>query len=182
MLVFGLSAAVQAGPAETRPTVVWDASNPLNLKWQIVNDTVMGGVSDSRLVVTDAIARFSGNLSLENNGGFASVRTLAAKLDLPPEAGKFVIRIRGDGRTYKLTARRNGSFDGVNYQNEFPTIAGEWQELELSLADFRASWRGRALPEEPSLKAPDIQSIGLIIADKKDGRFQLEIEWIKLSP
>ena len=44
--------------------------------WQVVNDDVMGGVSTSRFSVTNGVAVFRGEVSLENNGGFASVRSL----------------------------------------------------------------------------------------------------------
>ncbi len=42
--------------------------------WQAVNDGVMGGVSDGRFRMTERqTLEFYGTLSLENNGGFASV-------------------------------------------------------------------------------------------------------------
>ncbi len=52
-------------------------------EWQTVNDGVMGGVSDGRFRITDKkTLEFYGTLSLENNGGFASVRSKAKKLGL----------------------------------------------------------------------------------------------------
>ena len=43
--------------------------------WNIVNDDVMGGISTSYLSVSDEKNLiFNGNLSLKNNGGFASSR------------------------------------------------------------------------------------------------------------
>jgi monofunctional biosynthetic peptidoglycan transglycosylase len=47
--------------------------------WQIVNDAVMGGVSDGEFRLAKGVAIFSGNISLENNGGFASVRSLPSQ-------------------------------------------------------------------------------------------------------
>jgi monofunctional biosynthetic peptidoglycan transglycosylase len=54
-----------------------DFTNPkTSLKWQAVNDGVMGGVSDGQFRVTEEkTLEFFGTLSLENNGGFTSVRT-----------------------------------------------------------------------------------------------------------
>jgi hypothetical protein len=72
--------------------------------WQVVNDDVMGGVSTSSFRLTNGAAVFQGELSLENNGGFASVRSLPASHDLSG-CDTFVIRVRGDGRRYKFTAR-----------------------------------------------------------------------------
>ena len=91
---------------------------------QIVHDDVMGGVSSGRLCVTNGVAVFRGELSLENNSGFASVRSLPARLDLA-DGDAFVIRVRGDGRGYKFTARTDRTFDSPIYQASFPTKPGE---------------------------------------------------------
>ena len=43
--------------------------------WIIVNDNVMGGISNSSLSLNNENNLvFNGNVSLDNNGGFASVR------------------------------------------------------------------------------------------------------------
>jgi hypothetical protein len=45
-------------------------------KWRIVNDGVMGGLSTSNVRINDeGKISFSGNVSLDNNGGFASLRS-----------------------------------------------------------------------------------------------------------
>jgi hypothetical protein len=72
--------------------------------WQIVNDDVMGGGSTSRFEVTNGVAVFRGEVSLENNGGFASVRSSPARHGLAG-CDSFVIRLRGDGRRYKFSPR-----------------------------------------------------------------------------
>ena len=84
--------------------------------WQVVNDDVMGGVSTSSFRLTNGVAVFQGEVSLENNGGFASVRSLPARHDLAG-CDAFVIRVRGDGRRYKFTARTDRSFDSAIYQS-----------------------------------------------------------------
>ena len=44
-------------------------------KWRIVNDGVMGGISKSNIYLNEVSnIIFAGNVSLENNGGFASIR------------------------------------------------------------------------------------------------------------
>ena len=48
--------------------------------FQPIDDVVMGGVSRSSFGrAAPGIARFSGCVSLENSGGFASVRTAARR-------------------------------------------------------------------------------------------------------
>ena len=149
--------------------------------WQVVNDDVMGGVSSSRFSVTNGVAVFRGELSLENNGGFASVRSLSARHDLAG-GDAFLIRVRGDGRRYKFTARADRSFDSPIYQASFPTQQGAWQELRLPLKDFVPSFRGRVLSGEPPLDVMKVTSVGFLISDKQAGPFQLEVAWIKATP
>ena len=73
--------------------------------WRPVDDVVMGGVSRSAFGIAEpGIARFSGNVSLENFGGFASVRTPPRDWDTA-SATAFVLRVRGDGKQYKFTLR-----------------------------------------------------------------------------
>ena len=79
--------------------VLFDFSNTNAPAWQVVNDDVMGGVSTSSFRVTNGIAVFRGEVSLENNGGFASVCSLPSRHDLAG-CDAYVIRVRGDGRRY----------------------------------------------------------------------------------
>jgi hypothetical protein len=148
--------------------------------WQVVNDDVMGGVSTSSFRLTNGTAVFHGEVSLENNGGFASVRSLPARHDLAA-CNAFVIRVRGDGRRYKFTARTDRSFDSAIYQTVFTTKKGEWEEHRLPLKQFVPTFRGRVLPDEPPLDAAKVTSVGFLIADKQEGPFRLEIAWVHAS-
>jgi hypothetical protein len=148
--------------------------------WQVVNDDVMGGVSTSSFRLTNGVAVFRGEVSLENNGGFASVRSLPARHDLAG-GDTFVIRVRGDGRRYKFTVRTDASFDSAIYQCGFPTKKGEWEEHRLPFKQFVATFRGRVLSSEPPLDAARISSVGFLISDKQDGPFELEVAWIKVA-
>ena len=67
-------------------------------EWQTVNDGVMGGLSEGKFKITDQkTLEFSGNLSLKNNGGFASVRTKSKKLTLD-SGDTIVARVLKDAR------------------------------------------------------------------------------------
>ena len=160
---------------------LFDFSTVTNaIAWQIVNDDVMGGVSSSRFSVTNGVAVFRGELSLENYGGFASVRSLPARLDLA-DGDAFVIRVRGDGRRYRFTARTDRTFDSPIYQASFPTKPGEWTELRLPMKNFVPTFRGRVLSGEPLLDPAKVTSVGFLISDKQAGPFQLEVAWIKAT-
>ena len=146
--------------------------------WQIGNDDVMGGISRSRFELTNGVAVFRGEISLENNGGFASARSLPAVHDLAGYDG-FLLRVRGDGRRYKFTARTDRSFDSAIYQTSFTTKKGEWEEHRLPVKEFVPSFRGRILSGEPPLNPAKVTSVGFLISDQQAGAFQLEIAWIK---
>ena len=148
--------------------------------WQIVNDDVMGGVSTCSFTVTNGVAMFRGEISLANNGGFASARSLPARHDLAG-CDTFVIRVRGDGHRYKFTARTDPSFDSAIYQIVFPTKKGEWEEHRLPMKDFVPTFRGRVLSGEPPLDPAKVTSVGFLISDKQAGAFRLEVAWIKAS-
>ena len=161
--------------------IVYDFQNTTNTAaWQIVNDDVMGGISTSSFRLTNGVALFQGKVSLENNGGFASVRSLPARHDLAG-SNAFVVRVRGDGRSYKFTARTDPSFDSAIYQCVFATKKGEWEEHRLPFKQFIPTFRGRVLAGEPPLDPAKVTSVGFLISDKQDGPFQLEVAWIKVT-
>ncbi len=177
----GLAITMNSQAASER--TLFDFQAPTNSPaWQIVNDDVMGGVSTSRFrILTNGGAVFSGVVSLENNGGFASVRSSPTRHDLTG-CGCFVIRLRGDGHRYKFTARTETGFDAPLYQCAFETKRGEWEEHRLAFKDFVPTFRGRILTGVPPLNPAKVASVGLLIADKQDGAFRLEMSWIKASP
>ncbi len=149
------------------------------VRWQIVDDRVMGGRSRGRYVFSpEGTLVFKGNLSLENNGGFSSVRSGSVDLDLSDSAG-LSLRVRGDGRTYQLrlnTTARFRSWD-VSFQAYFATVKDQWIDVFIPFDRFTAGFRGWSLPDvafDPSA----IKRIGLLLGDKKPGAFRLEVDSI----
>ena len=150
-------------------------------RWTSVNDDVMGGVSEGAFRVDGkGTMVFYGDLSLENRGGFASVRTEPGKLDLSA-ASDLVFRIRGDGRSYYCNLYVPTRRIAFSYRAKFDTQAGRWQEVRLPLSSFRATWFGRELPAAASLDASNLRGLGFLIADKKSGPFELEVDWIRTT-
>ena len=146
--------------------------------WMAIHDVVMGGGSSGGIESTDAGSiLFEGNVSLENNGGFASIRSRPKAWDLNAYDG-IVVRLRGDGKRYKLNLKTDSTFDGILYRVSFETTEGEWQTLRFPFSEFRASFRGRLVPEAPELDSARIASFGLLISDKQEGSFRLEIDRI----
>jgi monofunctional biosynthetic peptidoglycan transglycosylase len=155
---------------------IFDFSLPESAEqWRSVDDVVMGGVSASRMVhIPEKHAVFSGTLSLENNGGFASVRCMPRLFDLGDFDG-LRLRVRGDGRTYRLRLRMDEGFDGVAYQATFPTENGVWSTVDIPFSLFHATFRGRDVPGASALDPGQIYQVGFMIADKQEGSFRLEI-------
>ena len=154
---------------------------PISPAWEVVNDGVMGGISTSQFqVLTNTCAVFSGTVRLENNGGFASVRSALARESLT-SCRAFVLRVRGDGHRYKFGVRTGAGLDTPLYQCSFPTKRGEWEEHRLACGDFVPTFRGRVLTEVPPLDPAKVTSVGFLIADQQAGPFRLEIGWIKAS-
>jgi hypothetical protein len=146
--------------------------------WYVVNDGVMGGLSSSAMSHEEGdIAVFEGNLSLENNGGFASVRTEIAEGALEG-ATALILKLRGDGKRYQLRLRMGRSFDGVAYAASFQTTADEWGTVEIPLELFLPTFRGYVPRDAEPLDAGRVRQIGLMLTDKQEGPFRLEIAGI----
>lgn len=144
--------------------------------WRAVNDNVMGGRSLGRVVVRDGRLQFEGSINTQG-GGFASIRRTV-------EVGELVgatavsLRLKGDGRQYRLTLRDNKQVRGrtVSYQASFPTYPkGQWQNVRIELEGLRASLFGQPVAAG-ELDLGSVWSIGIIIADGQDGPFSLHLE------
>jgi monofunctional biosynthetic peptidoglycan transglycosylase len=150
-------------------------------KWQAVNDGVMGGVSDGRFTITDEQAlEFSGTLSLENNGGFASVRTTPTDFDI--EAGDtLVVRVKGDGREYVLNLYTKSRRMAFSYRAPLPTTKDEWTEVRVPLEDFIPTAFGRRVQGMAPVAPDQINGLGFMLSDKKPGKFRMQVEWVKVE-
>ena len=148
-------------------------------QWQTTNDGVMGGRSDGRFKINeDENMLFFGTLSLENNGGFASVRSRGSNLGLQ-KGDSIVARVRGDGREYSLnlyTPRRRMAY---SYRATFKTRKDEWIEVRIPLDKFVATSFGRVIRNQ-ELDPSAVNGLGVLLGDKKAGPFELEIDWIKV--
>lgn len=148
-------------------------------QWEVVNDMVMGGLSKSKLAVTsDNTLLFQGEVSLENYGGFASVRTYPQDFLLEGYTG-IILRVKGDGKRYRLRLRTDDEHDGIAYQSSFITDPGKWIIVQLPFREFVPVYRGRVVSHAPNLKPGLIRRVGFMIADGQAGFFRLEVAWVK---
>ena len=154
-----------------------DPSNNIGIdNWGIVNDGVMGGISQSSIYLNEVNnIIFAGNVSLENNGGFASIRRGFDGTQLK-ESSTFLLRVKGDGNIYKFRLTMKGSY--ANYSADFKTTKDQWMNIKIPVENFNPYYFGRSI-KAPKLKVNKVNSMGILISDKQEGDFLLEIEYIK---
>ncbi|MEM8953501.1 MAG: CIA30 family protein [Verrucomicrobiota bacterium] len=174
------STAAEPGAWRGQSVTEFEPDEPKTFGWQIVNDGVMGGLSKGNIEMTDdGTMRFFGDLSLENNGGFSTVRSEDVDFNLSNDLG-LLLRVKGDGRTYEARLDSDARYRSwpVSFAGEFKTTKGKWQEVKVPFSSFKGSFRGQNLPDavfDPS----QIERVGILLADKNQGPFELEIDWIR---
>lgn len=150
--------------------------NSSNSDWRIVDDVVMGGKSSGEFYINESgNGVFEGSVSLENNGGFSSVRH---KETFQIRSQKNIkIRLKGDGSDYQFRIKSNSS-DRHSYIAEFKT-SGEWEIIEIRLADMYPAFRGQKLSIS-NFDKERIEELAFLIGNKKEQKFHLEIKSMEL--
>lgn len=159
---------------------MFDFSDPQAVQaWRALDDRVMGGVSRSALIQDPAgHAVFQGTVSLANNGGFASVRSTPADRGLAG-ARQCLVEMSGEPRVYTLGLLMEDGLNSAHYQATFVSDL-VWQTVALPIAGFRATFRGRSLPDAPPLDPARIRQVGLLISNRQAGPFALRLRHISL--
>ena len=160
-------------------TIIYDFNkNSSKSDWTIVDDGVMGGESRGTFSINaDGNGVFAGTVSLENNGGFSSVRYLCNKIKTTNNS-KVKIRLKGDGKEYqfRLKDKYNSYY---SYITTFKT-SGEWQTIEIKLSDLHPSFRGQKL-NLPNFESNSFEEITFLIGNKKNESFLLILDKIALE-
>ena len=153
-----------------------DFSNPNTLRdsW-LVNDSVMGGVSKSSLREDPHGMFFEGQVSLENNGGFASMRS---SVRFPQGTQLIELIAKGDGKRYKLVLRTELA-PRVTYVADFIALP-TWQTYRFNLSQFKSTFRGRDV-NAPALSFFDVIDFGILISNNQAGSFAIQLKTLKSS-
>lgn len=162
-------------------TSLFDFTPPqpdLASRWETINDGVMGGRSESSFASTDDAAAFTGTVSLENGGGFASVRAPESAWDLGGSEG-IRLRVRGDGRRYWFTVYTEPG-GPISYRAPFQP-PNEWTIVSVPFSSLTPYRRGEEVPDAPSFDPTQLRTLGILIADGQAGPFQLEVAWIRTA-
>lgn len=149
-------------------------------RWHAINDDVMGGISQSAFTVQDGEGRFHGEVSLENGGGFASVRREPDAFEPTLHyAHGVILSVRGDGRTYQLRLKSTRLEDASAYRVTFTPPQHQWETLHVAWSDFEAIRRGTLLTDASPLEPQTIHQLGFLIADRTAGPFCLRVASLK---
>jgi monofunctional biosynthetic peptidoglycan transglycosylase len=156
--------------------LIFEAAPGSDYDWRCVNDGVMGGRSESSIqLYPDGKLRWHGHLSLASGGGFASLRLRTPALDVSAYTG-LRLRLRGDGKTYKLNLANSESSAAPRFQQRFATD-GSAQQLKLPFDKLEASFRGRRV--DAAFDPGHLLLTGFLLADRQAGPFELIIERIE---
>lgn len=146
--------------------------------WYVVDDVVMGGRSDGNFKINEeGHGVFSGKVSLENNGGFSSVRHILETREIS-DFSVCKIRLKGDGKRYQFRVKKS-RYDRYSYIQYFET-SGKWETIKINLADMYPTFRGRRL-DMPNFPVEFLEEITFLIANKEPESFRLELDWITLE-
>lgn len=146
--------------------------------WEVEDDTVMGGRSQGQLAMTeDGHARFYGEVSLENDGGFSSIQhRFDPVASLPAGAGAFLVRLKSDGSDYTLRVQEQ-SDQRHFYQATFSTAGGEWETVRVPFDDMKPVWRGEPV-DAPDFAGEQVRTVQFLIGNKKAQNFEVLIDRI----
>ena len=159
--------------------VIFDFTKTADLKnWYVVNDSVMGGESAGQMS-TDAAGNglFEGHVSLNNNGGFTSIKYDSGKIKLQGY-NKFIVVLKGDGKVYEFRVKTNKS-ESYSYVYSFETT-GNWQTIEIPFSIMVPSFRGRSL-NMANFPGDYMEELGFLIGNKKEEDFKIAIDNITVQ-
>lgn len=160
------------------PIFEFSATSDLS-RWTIVDDEVMGGKSSGQLYIhPEGHGVFKGRVSLENKGGFSSLRYQPMTMIPTTSHSKIIVRVKGDGKRYQFRIKSDVS--GAHSYVSYFTTTTAWQTIVLPLAEMYSTFRGRRL-DIGNYKDEGIAEIAFLIGNKKAEDFTLEIAAIGLE-
>tara|TARA_B110000003_G_scaffold274490_1_gene314589 strand:+ start:11120 stop:11665 length:546 start_codon:yes stop_codon:yes gene_type:complete len=149
--------------------------------WKVINDGVMGGISKGSKELTKNSMLYKGKVSLDNNGGFSSLRRSFSDKDISM-FNEIEIRYRSVGISLAFTIAVSQRWYIPNYKISLDGTSSEWTTTTIKLSDLRKHYIGKPMNEmlkKETLK--EIVRIGFITDEKKYGNFEFEIDFIKFK-
>ncbi|XP_003387001.1 PREDICTED: complex I intermediate-associated protein 30, mitochondrial-like [Amphimedon queenslandica] len=169
-------------------------------EWECISDEERGGGSQatfkSNKKGTGSVFEGVLNTSIKNTelkySGYCAIRSKPVKyrsLDLMKmdrkdvsEFDAFEIRVRGDGRKFFANIHAPGlatRADNLWQYFIFTRGGPEWEDIILPFHKFFLTHRGYFQDRQVVLPLKSIATFGLLVADRVNGPFKLEIQHIK---
>jgi NADH dehydrogenase [ubiquinone] 1 alpha subcomplex assembly factor 1 len=146
-------------------------------QWRVVDDSVMGGISQGNITLSkEGNGVYYGDISIENNGGFSSLRHQFKRKDVS-DYNHVSLRIKGDGKSYQFRIKSKKN-QGYSYVFMFKT-SGDWDTIILPFKDFTPQFRGRVL-NRSNYSGEIMEEIAFLIGNKVNESFELQIKSIVL--
>ena len=149
--------------------------------WRVINDGVMGGLSKGTKRLTTNSMLFKGIVSLDNNGGFSSLRYPFSDKNIS-KCNEIEIRYRSAGISLAFTIAVSRRWYIPNYKIRLDKTLSKWTTKTIRLTDLRKHYIGKPMNETLNKKTlKEIVRIGFITDEKKYGDFEFEIDYIKFK-
>jgi len=156
-----------------------DGISTLGTRWQDFTDRVMGGLSEMKTDIVDTdrgmALRMSGQVRLENNGGFIQVRLPLAENRDTFDASRFdavEITARGASGAYYLHLRTPESSRPWQYYRAPLPVGEEWTTCTIPFSDFE----GKSISGRPDFSR--LRSIAIVAYGEA---FDAKIELTRLA-
>jgi len=149
--------------------------------WRVIVDGVMGGLSTGEKTLNKNSMIFSGSISLENNGGFSSLRAPMGTYDLSPYK-TLEVRYRATGGVFTLMMETNRQFYFPYYALMLESTGEEWKTVKVNMSEVIEVKMGKPTGDNMTQKEmAEVIRIGFMKLDKKVGPFEIEVDYIKFQ-
>ena len=150
-----------------------------------MTDEGIGGGSKASFYFDGEKAVFEGNLDLTvperqegmmqvDHSGYAAIVSKSFHWDLE-EYDALMMEAKTDGRIYVSNIKASGVVPDELYQSHAVGKEGEWSKIILPFQDYTLTNRG-FVGKSSGLDTRDVETLGILMAQRKDGPFRMEIK------
>ncbi|MGB0776910.1 MAG: CIA30 family protein [Flavobacteriaceae bacterium] len=162
----------------TNPWILDFGNKNQEIDWNIVNDGVMGGKSESEAFLLENSLLFKGTLSLENNGGFASIRSPYEDYNFS-DAEFIEIKYRSEGGDFNFRLEQSRYFFNPYLAMTLPQ-SSKWTVQKIKTSELKVLKMGKELGVVKQDQEINARRLSIMKSDKQPGPFQIEIDYIKI--
>ena len=153
-----------------------DFDNKPSKRWEFIADTVMGGVSEGNVLFLKErntfYAKMTGNVSLENNGGFIQFRRKIQN-KISNDFQGLNIKVRGNKLEYYIHIRTIGTILPWQYYQAPFIVEQSWKEIDINFEEFKRS----GIMLSKNFNPKNIKSIA-VVAYGKNHKVDIEVDTI----